>query len=36
MSNERAEKDTIAFIVKDNIAWVSFNRPEKQIGRAHV
>ena len=30
MSNERAEKDTIAFIVKDNIAWVSFNRPEKR------
>lgn len=30
MSNEQAEKDTVAFIVKDNIAWVSFNRPEKR------
>jgi feruloyl-CoA hydratase/lyase len=30
MSTERAEKDTVAFAVKDNIAWVSFNRPEKR------
>ncbi len=30
MSNERAEKDTVAFQVNDQIAWVSFNRPEKR------
>jgi trans-feruloyl-CoA hydratase/vanillin synthase len=30
MNDERAEKDTVAFHVKDNIAWVSFNRPEKR------
>jgi trans-feruloyl-CoA hydratase/vanillin synthase len=27
---ERAEKDTVAYVVKDGIAWVSFNRPEKR------
>jgi trans-feruloyl-CoA hydratase/vanillin synthase len=27
---ERAEKDTVSFRVKDGIAWVSFNRPEKR------
>ena len=27
---EREEKDTVSFVVKDNIAWVSFNRPEKR------
>ncbi len=27
---ERAEKDTVAFTVKDGIAWVKFNRPEKR------
>jgi trans-feruloyl-CoA hydratase/vanillin synthase len=27
---ERAEKDTVAFHVKDGIAWVKFNRPEKR------
>ena len=27
---ERAEKDTVAYRVKDGIAWVSFNRPEKR------
>src|ERR1700733_12156616 len=26
----RAEHDTVAFLVEDNIAWVSFNRPEKR------
>jgi feruloyl-CoA hydratase/lyase len=26
----RAEQDTVAFVVEDNIAWVSFNRPEKR------
>ena len=26
----RAERDTVAFVVEDNIAWVSFNRPEKR------
>jgi trans-feruloyl-CoA hydratase/vanillin synthase len=26
----RAEHDTVAFVVEDNIAWVSFNRPEKR------
>lgn len=28
--SERAEKDTVAFEVRDGIAWVSFNRPEKR------
>ncbi|HEX5007072.1 MAG TPA: p-hydroxycinnamoyl CoA hydratase/lyase [Hyphomonadaceae bacterium] len=27
---ERAEKDTVSYRVKDGIAWVSFNRPEKR------
>ena len=27
---ERAEEDTVAFDVKDRIAWVRFNRPEKR------
>jgi len=27
---ERAEKDTVSWRVKDGIAWVSFNRPEKR------
>jgi len=30
MSAERAEQDTVAFTVANNIAWVSFNRPEKR------
>src|SRR5450432_3490716 len=30
MSMEREEKDTVAYLVKDGIAWVSFNRPEKR------
>lgn len=28
--SERAEQDTVAFEVKDGVAWVSFNRPEKR------
>lgn len=28
--SEREEKDTVAYHVKDGIAWVSFNRPEKR------
>ncbi len=28
--SERAEEDTVAILVKDRIAWVSFNRPEKR------
>jgi feruloyl-CoA hydratase/lyase len=27
---ERAEQDTVSFTVKDRIAWVQFNRPEKR------
>jgi trans-feruloyl-CoA hydratase/vanillin synthase len=27
---ERAEADTVAYIVEDGIAWVKFNRPEKR------
>ncbi|HEV7692254.1 MAG TPA: p-hydroxycinnamoyl CoA hydratase/lyase [Hyphomonadaceae bacterium] len=27
---DRAEKDTVSYRVKDGIAWVSFNRPEKR------
>ncbi len=27
---DRAEKDTVSFEVKDGIAWVKFNRPEKR------
>ena len=30
MNNEQAERDTVSFFVKDNIAWVSFSRPEKR------
>lgn len=30
MSAQRSEEDTVAFEVKDGIAWVSFNRPEKR------
>ena len=30
MSAETSEQDTVTFAVKDNIAWVSFNRPEKR------
>lgn len=30
MTTERAEKDTVAYEVKDGIAWVKFNRPEKR------
>ncbi|WP_427967707.1 p-hydroxycinnamoyl CoA hydratase/lyase [Altererythrobacter sp.] len=28
--SERAEEDTVAFEVKDGVAWVKFNRPEKR------
>lgn len=28
--SERAEADTVAFSVRDGIAWVTFNRPEKR------
>ena len=27
---ERAEEDTVAYDVRDGIAWVKFNRPEKR------
>ena len=27
---DRAEEDTVAYVVKDGIAWVRFNRPEKR------
>jgi len=30
MSIEREEKDTVTHVVKDGIAWVCFNRPEKR------
>ncbi len=30
MTTERAEQDTVAYEVKDGIAWVKFNRPEKR------
>ncbi|HBJ92063.1 MAG TPA: p-hydroxycinnamoyl CoA hydratase/lyase [Hyphomonadaceae bacterium] len=30
MTAERAEEDTVAYEIVDNIAWVSFNRPEKR------
>ena len=30
MSEDRAEEDTVAWEVRDQIAWVSFNRPEKR------
>jgi feruloyl-CoA hydratase/lyase len=28
--SERAEEDTVSFLVENRIAWVSFNRPEKR------
>jgi feruloyl-CoA hydratase/lyase len=28
--SERAEEDTVSFMVENRIAWVSFNRPEKR------
>ncbi|MEP7348713.1 MAG: p-hydroxycinnamoyl CoA hydratase/lyase [Sphingorhabdus sp.] len=30
MTADRSETDTVAYTVKDGIAWVSFNRPEKR------
>lgn len=30
MTTERAERDTVAFEVRNGIAWVKFNRPEKR------
>lgn len=30
MTTERAERDTVAFEVRDGVAWVKFNRPEKR------
>lgn len=30
MTTERAEADTVSYVVKNNIAWVKFNRPEKR------
>jgi feruloyl-CoA hydratase/lyase len=30
MSTERVEADTVAFTVRERIAWVKFNRPEKR------
>ena len=30
MNHDRAEQDTVAFEIKDRIAWVRFNRPEKR------
>ena len=30
MTTERAEEDTVACEIKDGIAWVKFNRPEKR------
>lgn len=30
MTIERAEQDTVAFEVRDGVAWVKFNRPEKR------
>jgi trans-feruloyl-CoA hydratase/vanillin synthase len=30
MSTDRSEQDTVAFVVADGVAWVSFNRPEKR------
>ena len=30
MTTERAEQDTVAFEVRDGVAWVKFNRPEKR------
>ena len=30
MTTERAEQDTVAFEVREGVAWVKFNRPEKR------
>jgi trans-feruloyl-CoA hydratase/vanillin synthase len=30
MTTERAEQDTVAYDVRNGIAWVKFNRPEKR------
>lgn len=30
MTTERSEQDTVAFEVRDGVAWVKFNRPEKR------
>jgi len=30
VSPDRSEAETVAFVVKDRIAWVKFNRPEKR------
>ena len=30
MTTERAEQDTVAFDVREGVAWVKFNRPEKR------
>ena len=30
MTTERAEQDTVAYELRDGIAWVKFNRPEKR------
>ncbi len=30
MTAERAEHDTVAFEIRDGVAWVKFNRPEKR------
>jgi feruloyl-CoA hydratase/lyase len=30
MTTERAEAETVSYVVKNNIAWVKFNRPEKR------
>lgn len=30
MTTERTEQDTVAFEVRDGVAWVKFNRPEKR------
>lgn len=30
MTTERAEQETVAFEVRDGVAWVKFNRPEKR------
>ena len=28
--SDRAEEDTVAYTVENDIAWVKFNRPEKR------
>lgn len=30
MSTDRSEEDTVAYVIENGIAWVSFNRPEKR------